>query len=209
MSATNFSKLFGFRRAFVSWKKSILFAGAAALGDEEELVGAARRSAWMSIWAGRLVPVFDLLPHVERRHLGIPQVLLGEALVDAAAQPLGVVRPGPDLLALLREDGGRAGVLAHRQDPLGGDLGVLQQRQRHVAVVRGGLRVVEDRGQLLQVARAQQERAVAEGVPGRGRRGRRARPSGSPGPRTAVVETPSFDRRRYSVASRTRGRGSW
>ena len=67
---------------------------------------------------------------------------------------------GEDVLALLAHDDRGAGVLAHRQHAAGGDVGVLQQVERDEAVVRGGLRVVEDLGELGEVAGAQQVRDV-------------------------------------------------
>ena len=161
MSATNFSKLAGFSSALVSWKRKQLVGRAAALGDEEELVLVALGGVDVDL-GGQVRAGVRLLPHVQGRDLGVAEVLLGVALVDAAAEPLGVVGAGPDLLALLGDDGGGAGVLAHRQDALGGDLGVLEQRQRHVTVVGRGLGVVEDRGDLLEVLGPQEEGAVVE-----------------------------------------------
>ena len=73
-----------------------------------------------------------------------------------------VAPAGPDALALLADDRGGAGVLAHREDEAGGDLGVAQQREGDAAVVLRGLGVVEDGGELGEVRRPVEERHVAE-----------------------------------------------
>ena len=78
--------------------------------------------------------------------------------MDALGEPLGVVAAGPDLLALLADDGGGAGVLAEGQDAVGGDLGVacsiISATMRSFS---RGLGVVEDGGDLREVGRAQGE----------------------------------------------------
>ena len=51
----------------------------------------------------------------------------------------------------------------------GGHICILEQLQRHKPVVRSGLRVVEDVGQLLQVRGAQQVCHVHHGLPGQQR----------------------------------------
>ena len=79
-----------------------------------------------------------------------------------------VVALGPDQAALLAHDDGGAGVLAHGQDAAGGDVGVLQEVVGDELVVRGRLRIVEDRGELPQMARAQEMVDVDEGLLGEG-----------------------------------------
>jgi hypothetical protein len=56
------------------------------------------------------------------------------------------------VLALLAHDDRGAGVLAHRQDAAGRDVGVLQQVERDELVVVARLGVVEDLAQLGEVA---------------------------------------------------------
>ena len=73
-----------------------------------------------------------------------------------------VVEAGPHLLALLAQHNGGAGVLAHRQNAAGGDIGVLEQLIGDEAVVVGGFRIVDDIAYLPQMAGAQQVRDVAE-----------------------------------------------
>ena len=102
------------------------------------------------------------MPHVECGGLRVAEVFLRVAFVNAFGDPFGVIRSGPDLLALFGEDGRGAGILAHRQNSLGRDLGVFQQGQRDVTVVGGRLRIVEDRGDLLEVFRAQVKRGVVK-----------------------------------------------
>ena len=79
-------------------------------------------------------------------------------------EKLGVVRVGPDLLALFAKDGAGAGVLAHRQNSAGGDLGVLEQRMGDVSVVVGRFRVLENRGDLLEVLSPQEKIGVVKGL---------------------------------------------
>src|SRR3546814_6282518 len=67
---------------------------------------------------------------------------------------------GPDILALLADHDGGAGVLAARQDHAGRDIGVLQQFERDEMVVRRGLLVVEDGAQLGQMAGPEQMRNI-------------------------------------------------
>ena len=100
-----------------------LVGGAAALGDEEELVLGA--GGGVEVDLGREVGAgVDLLVHVEGHGLGVAEVLLGVGLVDPSGEVLLVLHAGPDLLALLADDGGGAGVLAEGELELGGDLGV-------------------------------------------------------------------------------------
>ena len=139
-----------------------LVGGAAALGDEEELVGVTLGGVEVDlrrqVGAGVL-----LLVHVERDGLGVAQVLLGVGLVDALGDVFLVVDAGPDLLALLGDDGGGAGVLAGRQLELGGDHGVAQEGHGDALVVARGFRVGQDLGDLLVVFLAQQEGDVLHG----------------------------------------------
>ena len=64
--------------------------------------------------------------------------------------------------ALLPHDDRGAGVLAHRQHPAGRDIGVLQEVVGDEAVVVGGLRVIEDRAQLGEMAGPEKMRDVEE-----------------------------------------------
>ena len=70
------------------------------------------------------------------------------------------------MLALLAHDDRGAGVLAHRQDAAGGDVGVLQQVERDEAVVGRGFGVVEDAAQLREVTGPQKVGDVEHGLPG-------------------------------------------
>ena len=59
-----------------------------------------------------------------------------------------IVAFGPHLMPLLAHDDGGAGVLAHRQDPTRGDVGVFEHVERDEAVVVRGFGIVEDAAQL-------------------------------------------------------------
>jgi hypothetical protein len=160
LSVKNFSRLFGLSRALVSWKRNSLLPEPPPLATKRNALGRDEVDLGREVGAG-----VRLLEHVERRHLRVAQVLLGVALVDAARQLLGVVAARPDLLALLADDGAGARVLAHGQDAARRDLGVLEQRERDIAVVGRRLRVLEDGGDLLEMLRAQEEIRVVVGLP--------------------------------------------
>ena len=89
----------------------------AALGDEQKIVlhavGGHQIDLRRQIGAG-----VDLVPHVERRGLRVAEIFLGVSFIDPLGDMLLVLHAGPHLLALFGEHGGRAGVLAKRQDAL-------------------------------------------------------------------------------------------
>ena len=157
----NASRLAGLSRAFVSWNSNDLFADPPPLATNRNSY-VLPPVAEISIWAGRLVPELTSSYMDSGHRLGVPQVLPLIGLEDPAGEPLLIVHAGPDALALLGDDRGRAGVLAHRQPEAGGDGGVPEQGQGDAAVVGRGLGVVEDRGDLREVRRAVEERDVAE-----------------------------------------------
>ena len=135
---------------------------AAALRHEQELVGVG--AFLIEVDLGRQVVAGVLfLEHLQRRELRIAQVLALVSVEHAARQRIVVAAIGPDVAAFLAHDDRRASILAHRQHAAGGDVGVLQQVIGNEAVVVGGLRVVEDMGELAEMAGAQQMVDVGEG----------------------------------------------
>ncbi len=101
--------------------------------------------AAISIWAGRLVPVFTS-SHMVSGAIWLYGGWLAVGLVHAARQCLGVVSLGQDLLAALGGDDRGAGVLAiGSSTPPGRDVGVAQQVERTNRSLPYTLRVVEDR----------------------------------------------------------------
>ena len=142
-----------------------LVGRAAALGDEQELVGVA--VGRIDVDLRRQVGAgLHFLEHRDRRDLGIAQVGLGVGLEHAPGDRRLVAAAGPHRLALLAHDDGGAGVLAHRQHAARRDVGVLQELERHVLVVGRGLAVVEDRAQLGEMAGPQEMGDVVEGLGG-------------------------------------------
>ena len=116
---------------------------AAPLGHEQELV--LLPAGGVDLDLGRQVaPGVPLLPHGQRRELGVPEVQRGVRVVDAARDVLLVVPVGEHVLAALAHHDGGAGVLAHGQYPARRDARVLQQVTGDVPVVRARLRVVQD-----------------------------------------------------------------
>ena len=156
------------RRALVQER---LVGRAAALGDEQELVGVL--ASFRDIGrvevdlGGQVVARVRLLEHGERRKLRVTQVLLLVGVADAVRERglVGAVRP--DSSALLAHDDRRARVLTHGQDAAGRDVGVLEQVEGDETVVVGGVRIVEDRGELTQVAGTEQVVDVHERLLGK------------------------------------------
>ena len=150
--------------------------------EEEGLVGRPAALGHIEQFVGELVPRLGvgvdldlrreigagiaLIPHGERRHLGVAEVEHGEGVVDASADRLFIGALGEHLLAALADDDGGAGVLAHREHPARGDVGVLEQVEGNELVVGARLGVVDDRAQLGEVARPQQVRDIADRLHG-------------------------------------------
>ena len=132
-----------------------LVGAAAALGDEQELVGVAVDGADLDL-RRQVRPGVALLVHRQRRHLAVAQVRREVGLLHAGGDRRFVAAAGHDELALLRLDDRRAGVLTHRQHAAGGDDGVLEQVEGDEAIVVGRLRVVEDAAQLFEVTGAEE-----------------------------------------------------
>ena len=132
-----------------------LVGGAAALGHEQELVGVLALGGDVDL-RGQIVAGVLLLEHGERRDLAVAQVLLGIGAADARRDRRLVAALGKDLAAFLGDHDRGARVLAHRQHAAGGDIGVLQEIVGDEPVVRGRFRVVQDLGELGEVAGPQQ-----------------------------------------------------
>ena len=142
-----------------------LVGGAAALGHEQEFVGVLALRIELDL-GGQVVLGVLLLKHGEGRELRIAQVLFLIGVADAFRDGALVLPIGPDHAALLAHDDGGAGVLAHGQHPARRDIGVLEQVIGHETIIAGGLGIVEDLGELGQMARAQQMVDVDHGLLG-------------------------------------------
>ena len=139
-----------------------LVGRAAALGDEQELVGHALDGVDVDL--GREVGAGVLLGvHVQGDGLRIAQVVLGVGVVDALGDELLVAHAGPDLLSLLGDHGGGAGILADGELAFGRDLGVAQHRHRDALVVGARLGILQDLGHHLVVLGAQEEADFVHG----------------------------------------------
>eukprot|EP00966_Prymnesium_polylepis_P253339 5855347-Prymnesium_polylepis.1 len=88
--------------------------------------------------------------------LRVAQVGARIRVEDALRQVRLVIAVGPYVLAALAHHDRRPRVLAARQDFARRDVGVLEQLECNKLVVAGRLRVVEDVGELLEVARPEQ-----------------------------------------------------
>ena len=146
-------------------KQEALVCRPAAFGDEHQMELVGVRLAWCGHDVElhrKVIAGIDLLEHRQRGHLRVAQVRLGVGAVHTPGQRLFLVAIHPDALTLLSEHQRSSGVLAHRQHTASGDIGILQQIERHEPVVRAGLRVIEDGAQLRQMSRPQKMRHVAE-----------------------------------------------
>ena len=142
-------------------EKKRLVRGAAAFADKEEFVFAALGGIEVDL-RGQVGLGVDLVIHVQRRCLRVAKIFLGVGLIDALREFFGIIAAGPDLLAFFAHDGGGAGVLAERQNAMGGDLGIAQHHQRDHAVIFRGCRVIENRGNLREVRGPKREIDRAE-----------------------------------------------
>ena len=113
---------------------------------------------------GQVAARIDFVPHIEGRVLGVAQIFLRVAVVDALGKVFFVVGVRPDALAFFADNRGSARVLTERESSLCGDFRVAQEGQGYALVVVGGFGVFEDCGDFRQVRGAQQERYVAHGV---------------------------------------------
>ena len=128
-------------------EEKALVGRAAAFGHEHELVGRALLGENLDL--GREVGAgVLLLEHAQGGQLAVAEVGLLIGFGNAGRERGLIVAFGPHLMPLLAHDDGGAGVLAHRQDPTGGDVGVFEHVERDETVVVRGFRVVEDAAQL-------------------------------------------------------------
>ena len=73
---------------------------------------------------GQVIAGVFFLIHRDRRHLRIAQIGFRIGAMHAVRQRFFLIAFHPNALALLAEDNRRAGILAHRQNTAGGDIGV-------------------------------------------------------------------------------------
>ena len=132
-----------------------LVGGAAALHHEQELVGVLALGIDVDL-RGQVVLRVLLFEHRDRRELRIAQVFLFVRVAHALGDRALVLPVGEDEAALLGHHDRRARVLAHRQHAAGRNVGVLEQVVGDELVVRGRFRVVENFGELREMARAQE-----------------------------------------------------
>ena len=135
----------------------------AALGNEEEFILHAGVAAINVDLRREVRTGILLLGHRERHDLRIAQVAVFVSLVHAFGNAFRIVGARIDVLALVADADGCAGVLARGEFALGRNDLVEQHGVSHELVVVGGLGIVEDVAQLLQVGGTQVERHVGIG----------------------------------------------
>ena len=138
-----------------------LIRRSASLGDEQEAVFVALRRVQVDL-RRQVRPRIFLFGHRERHHLRIAQVAVAIRFVNAFRQGFGIVRARIYVLAFLPDHDRRAGILAGRQFALGRHRLIQQHRISDEFIVIGGLRIVQDIGQFLQVRSPEVERYVGE-----------------------------------------------
>ena len=89
--------------------------------------------------------------HRQGCNLAVAKVLGGVSVVDAFRNCFGVIKARPDLLALVGNANSRTGVLAEREDALGGNAGVLEHGEGDKLVVIRSFRILENLGDLGRV----------------------------------------------------------
>ena len=139
---------------------------AAALGDEQKLVGGVMlaRALGVDFHLRRHVRARVLfLEHRNRRELRVAEIALEIGVAGALGERRLVAAVGPDQPALLAHDDRGAGVLAHRQDAAGGDVGVLQKVIGDEFVVIRRFGILDDRLEARQMRRAKEMIDVGEG----------------------------------------------
>lgn len=156
-----FLEALGIQQSLGFLEKKRLVRGAAAFADKEEFVFAALGGIEVDL-RGQVGLGVDLIEHVQRGGLRVAKIFLGVGLIYALREFFGIIAAGPDLLAFFAHDGGGAGVLAERQNAVGGDLGIAQHHQRDHAVIFRGRRVIKDRGNLRKVRGPKREIDRAE-----------------------------------------------
>ena len=122
-------------------------------------------AAAMSNWTGRLLPVFDLVEHRERRHLGIAEVGFG---VGARRRPSSAPlprRPRPRTRWPFLPNTSAVPVSWHMgSTPAAAMLAFLSRSSATKRSLADASGVVEDGAELAQVRRAQQVAHVVEGL---------------------------------------------
>ena len=171
-SNKNFSSATGRRVARVFLVKKGFVGRASPLCDEEKFVFHPLGGIDIDL-SGKVAAGIDLLVHVEGKVLGITQVFLGIGIIDPFGQALGIIYPGPNLLSLIGDNNGCAGILAKRKNAVGGYLRVFQQGHGHIAVVARSFGIVQNRGHHFQVLRPQKKSDIPHS--GLGQHGERFR----------------------------------
>ncbi len=95
--------------------------------------------------------------HGQGCNLAVAEVLGGVGVVDTFGNRFGIVEAGPHLLALVGDADCRTGVLAERENTLGGNAGVLEHGEGDKLVVVRSFRVLQNLCDLRRVGRAQAE----------------------------------------------------
>ena len=151
-----FSEALGVEEGFRFLIEEGLVGGAASLVDEEEIVFVSGGGVELDL-GGEVILGVDLLIHGKGGDLRVAEVFLGVGFVDSFGEVGFVVGSGPDVLTFFPHDDGGAGVLTAGEDAVSGNLSILEKHEGDHAVVLGGLGVIEDGGDLLEVGGAELE----------------------------------------------------
>mmetsp|Transcript_260 Transcript_260/g.593 ORF Transcript_260/g.593 Transcript_260/m.593 type:complete len:337 (+) Transcript_260:962-1972(+) len=145
---------FGVQQSLGLLVQHCLVSRATPLGNEEHFILVAGCSIQLNL--GRQIAACVLFSeHVLWGNLRVPEVGLRVRFPHTLAEVLLILAIRPHVLPALAHDDGGASVLAARQHLGCCDVCILEQLQCHELVVCGGLRVIQDVAQLLQVAWSQ------------------------------------------------------
>ena len=140
-----------------------LVCAAASFGYAEEMVFHTLGSLDVYL-CGQVALGVHFLVHRQRCILRIAQVVLRVGIIHTVTQCLFVAVARPYLLPFLAVYDSRTRVLTERQLPLASHLGIAQEGESHIFVVRTGFGVAQYLGYLLVVAAAEHKTHVVESL---------------------------------------------
>mmetsp|Transcript_4288 Transcript_4288/g.10520 ORF Transcript_4288/g.10520 Transcript_4288/m.10520 type:complete len:256 (+) Transcript_4288:974-1741(+) len=143
-----------------------LVGASATLRDEEELVLITLGGVKINL-CGQVGSCVDLVKSGERCHLRVAQVGLSVRVVDTLRDGFFVrTAQGPHVFALLAHHDRRSGILAARKHHTSSDVGILEELKGNETIVFGGLWIIQNVAQLLEMSRTQQMSNVTHRLAG-------------------------------------------
>ena len=94
--------------------------------------------------SGKIGTSVFFLEHGEGCELREAKVVGGVGFFNTAGKGVFVSPGSPDATTFLPHDDGSSGILAHRKNPLGGNLRIAEEVESHESVVCGSFGIVEN-----------------------------------------------------------------